>query len=968
MNHRKSASATFASNGDPVCWTEMPSLDLDVNKGKSRKWLQEEPAKESYNERLDLESFSSFSFTTINSNNERLSNGRCGDSTSEEGSMRTPVRRPSLFHPTMLRQLTPRRLKNCTFTRSVNSTQHRNKPSSNTSYCYSGKGDAPSSLIFSERDTKPPSSMVGITLPDYTTEAAETSCSNTTVASGSSSSSESYLAMEIFSTGSSCFCTDDYINLPCSTSINSSKSTLDAEDMTTISDSPLSTSTSNSSYNDKGSCDNTKKSNRTCDEESAIHQSTDNGSRAEAGPEPHIHYLPKHWRENDCTAVKDDNNSTTSAPLFIGKGYYCFDKVSSCNTTQTNTNTMVGYPTVLTITTQTNSVLPPKAAETLPPSDLRKLPGGTRTRIQHERRRPLRFCSLPITTREEATCTSPNHPVSVRLDTTRNSVKDNNHIPLDVKSSPCDAIEPKVYPKENSLSPEEEMLVCNKAERVSGSIVPSEQKTAIDNQGGQLASSMTNRSTCSNDRSDGCCSMKDSVNTGTTEDTNYDNASSSTIQTDNFDDFLGMYRWDDQPHLRRKKLLRIMLFLLIAAAAVIAIVVPISVSRSRPRLVEATTNVTSQHVTSNDDENRSVGTSGLKPLIIGNSTKPTGSEEEYYYESSGLSSSNCRGSEAILFQHKSMLDRSNNVLLHPEFLGIISENGRRMALSSRTNTNTSDDISRYHIQIYEISPTNYNSNNYSNTTWDVIAELDHEAPFCEQCEPQVLLNEDGSLCAVVSYKISSVSSMEATMYRLETQSLYRASSSFPSTTEDVWVRKRRHHSNQPAPSQRSTTQSGIKMYEWSMIGTPLTFTARPSKGKKVSLSLSSSGYRLAVAGYSDSQSTNCGVTVFEFNNSSNSWDDQFIVEGCEVKVVELSAKGDALAVQMEGTSSSSNTHEGTPEQVVHKYYWSTFTGDWQLVRDHELTTDIYSTTLNERIEQKLCTSFNESFLFLSDAN
>ncbi len=122
--------------------------------------------------------------------------------------------------------------------------------------------------------------MVGITLPDDTTEVAESSCSNTTVASSSSSSSESYLAMEIFSTGSSCICTDDYINLPCSRSINSSKSTLDAEDMTTISDSPLSTSTSNSSYNDKASCDNTKTSNRTCDEESSIHQSTDNGSRS----------------------------------------------------------------------------------------------------------------------------------------------------------------------------------------------------------------------------------------------------------------------------------------------------------------------------------------------------------------------------------------------------------------------------------------------------------------------------------------------------------------------------------------------------------------------------------------------------------------------------------------------------------------------------------------------------------------
>ncbi|MFN9978329.1 MAG: hypothetical protein ACK53Y_00370 [bacterium] len=81
--------------------------------------------------------------------------------------------------------------------------------------------------------------MVGITLPNDTTEVAESSCSNTTVASSSSSSSESYLAMEIFSTGSSCICTDDYINLPCSRSINSSKSTLDAEDMTTISNSPL---------------------------------------------------------------------------------------------------------------------------------------------------------------------------------------------------------------------------------------------------------------------------------------------------------------------------------------------------------------------------------------------------------------------------------------------------------------------------------------------------------------------------------------------------------------------------------------------------------------------------------------------------------------------------------------------------------------------------------------------------------
>jgi hypothetical protein len=548
------------------------------------------------------------------------------------------------------------------------------------------------------------------------------------------------------------------------------------------------------------------------------------------------------------------------------------------------------------------------------------------------------------------------------VDTIPKSVKDNNHIPLHVKSSPCDAIEPKVYPKENNLSPDDEILVCNKAEKVSGSMVPSEQKNAIDNQGGQLASSMTNRSTCSNDRSEGCCSIKDSVYTGTTEDTNYDNASSSTIQTDNFDDFLGMYRWDDQPHLRRKKRLCIMLFLLIAAASVITIVAPISVSRSRPSLVEATTNLTTQQVASNDDENRSVGTSGLKLLIIGNSTKPTGSEEEYYYESSVLSSSNCRGSEAILYQHKSMVDRSNSVLFHPEFHGIVSENGRRMALSSRTNTSTSNDTSRYHIQIYEISPTNYNSNNYSNTKWDVIAELDHEAPFCEQCEPQVLLNEDGSLCAVASYEISSASSLEVTMYRLEIQSLYRASSSFSNTKDDILVRKRRHHSNQPAPSQRSTTQSGIRMYEWLMLGTPLTFTTRPSKGNKVSLSLSSSGHRLAVAGSSDSQSTNCSVTVFEFNNSSNSWDDQFIHEGGEVKAVELSAKGDALAVLMEGTSSSSNTQEGPPEQVVHYYNWSTLTGDWQLVRDHELT--VFSTNPNERIVQSFCASFNESFFIL----
>lgn len=967
MNHKKSLSATFASHDDSICWTEMPSLA--ENKGKSKKWLQEESMKGSNNERLDLESFSSFSFTTIHSNNEQLSKGLCDDSTSEEGSMRMPIHLSSLFNPKFYRHSTPMRRNNCTFTRIdstlVNPPQHRNKPSPNESHCDSGMGDSPT-LIISEGDTKPPSSMLGVTILDDT-QAEKTSCSNTTVASDSSSSSESHLVMDILSTGSSGFFTDEYIK-PCSPSVNSNQWISEAEDIASVG---RCITTSNSSYKGTVTCDNSERSNGTYDEESLTHQSTENESKTETCPETHIHYLPKHWQENGCMAVKDDNSST-SAPLFIGIGYYSYDKISNSTTTHRNSN-MVSYPTVLPITTQTNSILA-KPTETPPSSDLRKLHGGTRTRIQHERRRPLRFCSVPITPRKEVTSTSPIQSTSVRADSTPKTVTYDNHVPLDLSSSFCDASEPKLNPKKKNLAPNDEMFVstaCSKDELVSDSIEPPEKDTAFDYQGRRhLVSSMTNRSTSSNDQSDGCCSIKDSVYTGTTEDTNYDNASSSTIQTDGFDDFLGVYRWDDQPHLRRKKRLCMLLFLLIVAAVVITIVVPISVARTRPSLVDVSTNLTSQQVTSNDDENRSVDVSGLKPLIVGNSAKPTGSEEENYFQSIGLTSSNCHGSQAILYRHQSMLDRSNSVLFRPEFQGVLSENGRRMAVTSRKISNTSDVTSIYQIQIYELSPTHYISSNYSNTVWDLIAELDQEAPSCEKCDPQVLLNEDGSLCAVVSSEMSSVSSLKVTMYRLEIQSSFRASSSLPNSKNDVISRKRRHDSNQQAPSERSTTQSGIRMHEWSTLGVPLTFTPRPSIDHKVPISLSSSGNRLAVAGSSDSQPTNNGVFVFEYNNSTNSWDDQFILEEGEVKAVELSAKGDVLALLLVDMSNSShsNTHNESPEHVAHYYNWSTFTGDWQLVREHEVATAAYSINANETIVQRLCASFNESSLYLNDTN
>jgi hypothetical protein len=160
------------------------------------------------------------------------------------------------------------------------------------------------------------------------------------------------------------------------------------------------------------------------------------------------------------------------------------------------------------------------------------------------------------------------------------------------------------------------------------------------------------------------------------------------------------------------------------------------------------------------------------------------------------------------------------------------------------------------------------------------------------------------------------------------------------------------------------------MHEWATLGAPLTFTPRPSIDQKVPLSLSSSGHRLAVVGTSDSQPANYGVYVFEYNNSTNSWDDQFIFEGGEVKAVELSSKGDVLALLLVDMSNSSHsdTHNESLEHVVHYYNWSTLTGDWQLVRNYKLATGAYSINANETIVQRLCASFNESSLFLNNTN
>jgi len=467
-----------------------------------------------------------------------------------------------------------------------------------------------------------------------------------------------------------------------------------------------------------------------------------------------------------------------------------------------------------------------------------------------------------------------------------------------------------------------------------------------------------------------------SLSTGSADELKHDDDSStSTIRTSNYyeDTFVNYFLQGDNPE-QKNKVRRILLFILIPlliATVVVLVCVPYFKKSSR-NISTPTTNFTAPNsdITSSEETalvDKSVDEGSLLPMTISNTSDAMSSSDSL------LMRKNCTGYSLQMHRLPSFFERNTSLFRNEHFSPALSEDGQRIALSAIRRTlsvNNATDSNAYCIRIYEATNSNDTDNKFP-MSWNLIAELDLDA-FCEPLKPRLSLNKDGSIVMVA---IELTTAFEVSMYRLEntqTASTNASSQVFSSARN----KKRPHYSNRSTiefggtrllNSKNNATNETPK-YSWSVLGEqPLVVP----NAKFISLSLSSTGYRLAVAKTFRPQGSTLSlgsVIVFDYQNTTDSWKNETVVDfktsytNPDVSVI-LSADGDILALN--GTSNNSNSNT-TSTTHVHFYGWNSSLNLWKpkpWMTSSETNINLFSNDNGTSwTDESICLSLDESII------